>query len=63
MYYLEDLIDEVKFGNEVKLDGKWYPKRPLTYAKYSLLTRLRDAYYVLIGKADAVIWPEDEDVK
>lgn len=35
-------------------DGGWYPLKPLTYS--SPINRLRLAYLVLIGKAEAITW-------
>lgn len=38
----------------VKIEGQWYPSRPLRCCFWH---RLRDAWYVLAGKCDAVKWP------
>lgn len=40
---------------ETEIDGIWQPARPLAYA--SLLKRLKYAWWVLIGKADVLTWP------
>jgi hypothetical protein len=37
-----------------QIDGQWMPARPL---RGPLTWRLKDAWLVLTGKADAVIWP------
>jgi len=37
-----------------RIDGLWYPARP---AICCLRCRIRDAWAVLIGRADAVKWP------
>ena len=37
------------------IDGKYVPARPIGY--FSLSYRLRAAWYVFTGKADALLWP------
>lgn len=39
---------------QVQISGKWVPARPM---KALLLWRIRDAWWVLTGKADAFLWP------
>jgi len=39
------------------VNGKWVPARPLGYP--SLRYRIRAAWLVLTGRADALIWPGD----
>lgn len=36
-------------------DGRWVPARPLGF--YSLGSRLKAAWLVFTGEADAVLWP------
>jgi hypothetical protein len=57
-YTLRELLDTVNGGTSVGIGGKWYPARPLGY--YSLRSRLKCAWLVFTGQADAVTWPEDE---
>jgi hypothetical protein len=40
-----------------QIDGQWMPARPL---RGPLTWRLKDAWLVLTGKADAVIWPRGQ---
>ena len=58
---LKDLIDSSTL-NTMKLamypTGSWYPARPLGYD--SIPHRLRCAWLVLTGRADAVVWPADQ---
>lgn len=37
------------------IDGKWVPVRPERFN--SVIERIKDAWLVLTGKADAVVWP------
>lgn len=41
-----------------QIDGKWVPKRPM--GGVGLSDRIKAAWLVFTGKADAVIWPEDQ---
>ena len=41
---------------ETEIDGKWQPARPMAYA--SIFKRLKYAWWVFIGKADALTWPK-----
>lgn len=54
---LANLLQSVK---EVKteINGKWIPCRPRNYR--FLMVRIKSAWLVLTGKADAVIWPEGQ---
>lgn len=40
------------------INGKWVPARPMGYD--SILHRIRLAFYVFIGRYDALVWPEDQ---
>ena len=44
--------------NETEIGGQWMPARPLGY--YSLASRLRLAWMVFTGKADALKWPGNQ---
>ncbi len=47
-------IEKIMSGEiQETINGKWYPARPITWNN-----RFTIAFLVLIGKADAVIWPE-----
>lgn len=59
LYKLEDLRD--CFGGgwpTCCIDNKWVPARPL--GLYSMKNRLRLAWLVFTGKADALKWPLDQ---
>ena len=43
-----------------EINGKWVNARPVNYKYRSLSEKIRDAWYVFIGKADALIWPEGQ---
>ena len=46
--------DEIKDYPEEFIDGIWVKARPLNY-KW-IKSRIKDAWFVLIGKADAVMF-------
>lgn len=41
--------------SRTEIDGKWQPARPISCPM--IWERLRLAWWVLIGKADALTWP------
>ena len=47
---MHNLID-----SQVEIDGRWQPARPIAYT--SLFKRVKYAWWVLLGKADALSWP------
>ena len=55
MWKLEDLIASTQAVSAEVEPGKWVPARPLV-GPFSW--RLRDAWEVLRGRADAVKWPD-----
>lgn len=56
-YKLQDLIDSA-FSNYAQVkDGCLVPARPLGMG---IKQRIKSAWKVLTGKADAVIWPEGQ---
>lgn len=60
MLSLKNLI-ETATENSVEIEGKWVPARPYAGPGYSrnasVRLRLRDAWEVFCGRADAVKWP------
>ena len=46
MLFIETLLDTKK-----EIDGKWIIARP---EKYTFISRIRDAWQVIKGKADAI---------
>ncbi len=55
-YKLQDLIDSA-FSNYRETPDGWVPARPVSAG---LTSRIKAAWKVLTGKADAVIWPEEQ---
>lgn len=55
-YKLQDLIDSA-FSNYRETPDGWVPARPVSTG---LTSRIKAAWKVLTGKADAVIWPEEQ---
>jgi hypothetical protein len=47
---MHNLID-----SQTEINGKWQPARPLAYC--SIFTRVKLAWMVFTGKADALSWP------
>lgn len=43
---------------QANINGKWVPARPLGYPSFT--QRVRAAWLVFTGKADAVKWPGDQ---
>lgn len=41
---------------EIEIKGKWYPARPTGYC--SIFDRIKYAWWVLVGKADVLTWPD-----
>lgn len=52
----------VKYAESIstQINGQWVPARPLGWT--GLLYRLRAAWMVFSGRADAVTWPRQETV-
>lgn len=61
LWKLKELHAYCHFGIQTEVNGKWVPARPLGY--YSLWSRLAKAWTVFVGKADAVVWPEDDSAE
>lgn len=57
MWYLKSLYDHCN-SVSTEINGKWVPARPLVLTGMAgWFSRLRDAWMVFTGKADAFIWP------
>lgn len=53
---IEKLVEFIK-QTSVSHDGvTWYPARPMTYENTFLIPRIKAAWRVLTGRADAVEW-------
>lgn len=61
MWTLEELLECVKHV-KVLIDGKWVPGRPENYKKEytSYRERLKYAWEVFRGRAEAFTWPEGQ---
>lgn len=60
LYTLRQLISTTA-GNEgtrVLIDNQWVPMRPLGYG--GIVRRIKLAWMVFTGKADAVTWPGNQ---
>lgn len=57
MYKLENLQN---IDVQAEIDGEWVPARPLNWQYRSLKQRIKEAYAVFTGKADAFIWPKGQ---
>lgn len=51
-------VDSRHGQSETKINGKWVFARPVGY--FSLRWRLKLAWMVFTGKADAFVWPEGQ---
>lgn len=58
LYSLGGLIDATNSGCQTGSHGRWAPTRPMGF--YSIGNRLRCAWMVFTGRADAVTWPGDQ---
>ena len=59
IYSLRELVESQ--NNQANINGKWVPARPLMLSGFDGFTeRVKAAWLVLQGKADAVIWPEGQ---
>lgn len=57
LFRLDNLL-ETRNSVAVQINGKWVPARPEGFA--SLTSRLKITWLVFTGRADAVIWPENQ---
>jgi hypothetical protein len=59
IYKLENLAALAEGNVSSSVDGKtWVPTRPIGYPSWR--TRLKAAWLVLTGRADAVVWPQGQ---
>lgn len=56
IWQLKNLIQTAS-ENQVEINHEWVPGRPLSGF---FLERVKGAWLVLSGKADAVIWPSNQ---
>ncbi len=55
LFTLRQLLDAVN-GASAYIDGRWVPARPIGF--WAIRHRMRCAWLVWMGEADAVVWPE-----
>ena len=55
---MQGLVDSQNTLKEI--NGKWVPARPINYRFRTLRERIRDAWAVFTGRADAFRWPEGQ---
>lgn len=59
LWELRHLVDYIQFGPATKTHEKqWVPARALGFGSFR--SRVKIAWLVFTGKADAVIWPGDQ---
>ena len=58
MMTMQGLVDSQNTLKEI--NGKWVPARPINYRFRTLRERIRDAWAVFTGRADAFRWPEGQ---
>lgn len=59
IYKLENLVTLAEGDISSSVDGKvWVPTRPISYPSWR--TRLKAAWLVFTGRADAVVWPQGQ---
>lgn len=54
------LMETITTANstQAEIDGKWVPARPEGY--FSIRSRIRCAWMVFTGQADALVWPSGQ---
>jgi hypothetical protein len=57
MYTFRQITSGELSFSQREINGKWVPARPMVRPFWY---RLKDAWRVLIGKADAFTWPEEQ---
>lgn len=57
IFTLNNLIESINI-NHANINNKWVPARPLGLPTFK--SRLRLAWMVFTGKADVLIWPENQ---
>jgi hypothetical protein len=61
MWTLERLIEHAH-TTKVFMNGNWFPARPINGTKYYMpfFSRIKDAWAVLVCRAEAFVWPEKQ---
>lgn len=58
MWTLKQLCD--KDIPMICINDKWVPARPINWKYRSIFEKLKEAWAVWTGKADAFAWPEEQ---
>lgn len=59
MWTLKDLIEHSN-TTSTEINGKWVPGRPINWQYRTLKERLKQAWAVFVGKAEAFTWSEGQ---
>jgi hypothetical protein len=55
LWTIDSLAEHIRTGPQANIDGLWVAARP--YGYYNFVSRLRLAWMVFTGSADALRWP------
>jgi hypothetical protein len=58
IWTVEGLMRSIQSCATATKQGRWVPARPINYQHLAL--RLKAAWLVLRGRADAVVWPDGQ---
>ncbi len=59
IWTLKELIKTCS-SNQVEINGNWVPARPINYQYRTFSEKVREAWAVFTGKAEAFTWPEGQ---
>lgn len=59
IWKLKDLMESVNTCT-AEINGRWVPARPMNYQCRNFRERIKDAWAVFKGKAEAFYWPEGQ---
>ena len=59
IWKLKDIVNSAH-ECQVNINGKWVPARPINYTCRTFKEKLKDAWAVFTGKAEAFTWPEGQ---
>jgi len=57
MYTVKEIQE---YSCDALIGGKWVPARPLNHKVRSIRQKIREAWMVFTGKADALLWPRGQ---
>lgn len=60
MWTLKTLVKTANQGPQSCINEKWVPARSLNWKHRSLRQRIREAWAVFKGRAEAFTWPEGQ---